>query len=102
MNIDKLTSEIYSLLDYLIYELSNKTVIFATELDIQDSTDDFYECPIENYVGKHEYNYTYYIFKIESGVAYGVETENFSFTEFKLSELSTDCLLMIGMRFANN
>lgn len=97
MSISKLTSEIYSLIDELTFKLANKTAVFATDLDIEEYTDEFYDCPIENYG-----NYTYFIYKIEAGIAYGVETKSYSRYEFKLSELSTDCLLMIGRRFVNN
>lgn len=102
MNVDKILGSIYGLIDDLILELSKETKVFATELEVEECADVLLECPIENYIGKHDFNYTYYIIRIESGVAYGVDIESGSKYEFDIGDLSVDCLLKIGSMFTDN
>jgi len=92
------SENIYNLLGELANIIVERSAVFATQQDIDDSTDDLYDCPFQNVVGKYDYNITYYIFKIENGIAFGIELENYIVTEFKISELDNDCLLQIASK----
>ncbi len=93
-----LTTQIYSLLDELQNSLIRENVAFATEEDIENGADEFYDCPIQNEVSRHGHNITYYIYKIEGGVACGIDPETSDEESFRISELYSDCLLQIGSR----
>ncbi len=90
--------KIYNLLGELVELLNNENVEFATQDDIDDATDNLYDCPFQNIIGKYDYSTTYYIFKIQDGTAYGVELEDDKIEEFKISELDNDCVLQIASR----
>lgn len=98
MTPKELSEEIYSLLNKLANIVAEKSYIFATQQDIDDCTENIYDCPFQNVIGRHDFNFTYYIFKVENGTAFGIELEDNDVTEFKISELDSDCLLQIASK----